>query len=61
MKKTFFNQESEDMYLTLPWGLAEQVIKSMKKNPNTCIHLITHGFDNGVLKTTIKYHIGFND
>ena len=54
--KTFINQKSEDTYLTLPFGVAQEVIKRMKVNNKCVIHLITNKIDNGILKTTIKYH-----
>jgi hypothetical protein len=54
--KTFVNQKTEDMYLTLPFDIAQEVIERMKANGKAIIHLITNKFVDGVLKTTIKYH-----
>jgi len=54
--KTFINQKSEDMYLTLPFDIAQEVIGRMKVNGKCVIHLITTKVVDGCLKTTIKYH-----
>ena len=54
--KTFANQKTEDVFLTLPFHIAQEVIKTMKTNGKAVIHLITNKIDNGILKTTIKYH-----
>ena len=55
--KTFANQPTEDQYLTLPFFIAQEVITQMKKSKKNVIHLITNELHNGVLKTTIKYHV----
>ena len=54
--RTFKNQKSEDLFLTLPFNIAQEVIKTMKANKKAVIHLITNKLHDGVLKTTIKYH-----
>jgi len=54
--KTFINQKSEDMYLTLPFDIAQEVIGRMKVNGKCVIHLITTKVVDNCLKTTIKYH-----
>lgn len=54
--KTFINQKSEDMFLTLPFNIAQEVIERMKNNVKCSIHKIDTFFDNGVLKQKIKYH-----
>jgi len=44
------------MYLTLPFNIAQEVIGRMNNNDKCTIDLITNKIDNGILKTTIKYH-----
>jgi hypothetical protein len=58
--KTFYNQTTEDEFLTLPYKIAQEVIQRMKLNKNCFIHLITIKFIDGVLKQTIKYHYNGN-
>lgn len=57
--KTFNNQQTEDLYLTLPFIHAQEVIQRMKNNKNCIIHLITTNLQNGEIKQTIKYHYDY--
>jgi hypothetical protein len=51
---TFINQSTENMVLTLPFDIAQEVIERMKTNKKAIIHLITNKINDGILNTIIK-------